>query len=272
MAAVNWGEHKALAEDIQRRLWEVARRWHSHLDENGVTIVVNVRDDSPKRNGRDAPYGVRKVTGENAWIAREVGGGHDFFCVWVPKAAWDLVAARGKEEAYLDAILCHFHSGHDEDTGRLVLQIVKPEFQGHYDNVKRFGAWHREIAAAFNAFDASRQLTLDMFAAMGPGATGELVPEEQPDEEEDDSLSLDALSSGGRIGDEMELGEGWEISHEGEFDEDEGAPIGAVEAGDLGRRIADMVEKVNGESPVVTVTPGLREHIDKKRKANVAAA
>lgn len=156
--AVNWSE----AGEVERVAEWLIPQFHAHLEQNGVEIRYRHRDDKPRSGDRDVLGNVVKIANLAAYEAggADDGDGEPFFVLWVPEHVWELLDERGKV-GLVDSLLCRMQSGRDDD-GNVKISKRKPEFEGFYDNLTRFGMWQTEAVKMFEAMRAAGQLTLDL--------------------------------------------------------------------------------------------------------------
>lgn len=182
--AVNWSD----APEVRRVAEWLIPQYHQHVESNAVEIRYRHRDDKPRSGDRDTLGGVAKIANLAAFEAggAEDGDGEPFFVLWIPEHVWEMLDQQG-QVGLVDALLCQIHSGKD-DEGRVKLHKRKPDFDGFYANVERFGMWQSEAARMFEAMRTAGQLTLDLSecpARKKPAATvvgtGTLEPGDLPD-------------------------------------------------------------------------------------------
>lgn len=133
---------------------------HAHLADVRVEFVF--RDKAAKKNGKEVGGTARKVSGLNAFLARdgEQGGDYseDFFVIEIAEDIWSELTPHQKQ-ALVDHELMHCTFEIDEKTDALKLGIRGHDIEEFAEIVQRHGIWSRDLAD----FAAATKEQMDLF-------------------------------------------------------------------------------------------------------------
>ena len=148
------------APDVAAIAETLIAQHHSHLD--GIRVEFVFRDKAAKKNGKEVGGTARKVTGLNAFLARdgEQGGDYseDFFVIEIAEDIWTDLTPHQKR-ALVDHELMHCTIELDEKTDALKLGIRGHDIEEFAEIVQRHGVWSRDLVD----FAAATKEQLDLF-------------------------------------------------------------------------------------------------------------
>jgi predicted metallopeptidase len=85
---------------------ELIEKYHRHLIDFSVNIKYVFVNKTPKSKGREIWGTCRKITGHNAFLAKDNEDGEPFFLITISRDVWD-VLPEDKRIALVDHELCH---------------------------------------------------------------------------------------------------------------------------------------------------------------------
>lgn len=148
------------APDAERIAQKLIADHHTHLTDVRVEFVF--RDKASKSNGKVVLGKARKISGLNAFLARDPDAtyGEDFFVIELAEDEW-LEMPASKRRALVDHELCHCTIDFDEDKGIVTLGLRAHDVEEFKEIVDRHGLWKDDLAEFAKAAKEQLELSLD---------------------------------------------------------------------------------------------------------------
>jgi hypothetical protein len=155
------------APEIEKIAGKLVPEHHKHLVDFDVTVVYLFTNKVPKVKGKEVWGQVHKITGRNAYLAKDNPDGTAFFTITVPKDVFD-VLPEDKQVALVDHYLCQCWAevkqakaeadvSQDEvddqiETDNPVKLSLKPyDVEEYACIVRRHGLWREDVEALVDA-------------------------------------------------------------------------------------------------------------------------
>lgn len=150
------------ADEVAHIAWELIQEHHEHLEHIRIEFVW--RDQAADKGGKAVLGKARKVTGLNAFLARDDTDSDDYGDFFVMEIAQDTWA--GMTGAQRKALVDHelHHMGLDEKARLAIVPHSCEEFSGV---LARHGAWKADVAEFIEIGKGITRLQLVDAAAEG---------------------------------------------------------------------------------------------------------
>lgn len=138
----------AAAPDVAKIAKKLIGKHHTRLAD--VRIECVYRDKAATSNGKTVLGKARKMSGLNAFMAREITSDVDadaadpFFVIEIAEDEWRRMGPAARE-ALVDHELCHCTAEFDEESGEYKLGIRAHDVEAFAEEVTRHGLWHDEL-------------------------------------------------------------------------------------------------------------------------------
>ena len=142
-------------------LQEIAKKLMDHPDGvlglcNLANIAYLFREEAKKRDGKPVLWEMKKASDEVRGLVQE----EIDLILTIPADEWEKLDETD-QEALVHEALCSINVKEDEKSGGTKFSVVKPNFQGYRENLRKYGAWREDFTEAKNILNAEAAINAE---------------------------------------------------------------------------------------------------------------
>lgn len=163
------------APEVEEVGRELIREHHVHLLEHNARVEFCFCSETSEKSGKEVWGSAQKISAKQAFLYNfrdakfEAGGrakfdskrldelNKEFFLITIAEPIWKRLKKRPQaRRALVDHFLMHCESHIDFDKNETKLSIVKPDFEGFNEEVRRYGLWRNDAVLMREAMEGAQ--------------------------------------------------------------------------------------------------------------------